>query len=280
MSNIVRLGIVKAGCLGSLPLLEFLLDERAEREDLEIKVVSTGAKVTKNQCAEAAMWMVEKKPDLIILVGPAQPTPGPTEARKILANSEIPTIIISDAPMRRITAEIEEAGMGWIVVEADSMIGARREYLDPTEMALFNADVIRVLACTGVLSRIRRTLDAVIDEVKRGKEPTLPKLIIDKENAIAAAGFSNPYALAKARAAHEISQRVAGLNIEACFKVAEWEKYTSIAASGHEMMRYAAILADEARELDKTADSVLREPHFDDGTLGVKRRLIEKPSRV
>jgi len=279
MTKTVKVGIVKAGCLGSLPLLEFLLDERAEREDIEVTVVGTGAKVIKSQCIDAAKCMVEKKPDLIIFIGPAQPTPGPTEARKILAESGIPTIVISDSPMRKITADIEEAGMGWILVNADSMIGARREFLDPIEMALFNTDLIRVLACTGVLNKIRKTIDTMIEEIKRGEKPNLPRLTINKETAIATAGFSNPYALAKARAAHEISRRVAGLNIEACFKLAEWESYTSIAASGHEMMRYAAKLADEARELEKATDSLLREPHFDDGTIGTKRRLIEKPKK-
>ena len=45
------------------------------------------------------------------------------------------------------------------------------------------------------------------------------------------------------------------------------------------MMRTAASLADEAREIEKARDSVLRKPHFGDGTLGEKRTLIEKPKR-
>ena len=38
MSKEVRIGILKLGCIGSLPLLEFLLDERADRKDVDIMV--------------------------------------------------------------------------------------------------------------------------------------------------------------------------------------------------------------------------------------------------
>ena len=50
-------------------------------------------------------------------------------------------------------------------------------------------------------------------------------------------------------------------------------------AAAHEMMRAAGRLADEARELEKGGDKVMRKPHFNDGTLGEKRNLIEKPRR-
>jgi len=80
-------------------------------------------------------------------------------------------------------------------------------------------------------------------------------------------------------AAHEISRRVAGLTTEACFMVKEWERYTSIAAAAHEMMRHAAKLAEEAREIEKGGDTVLRKPHHPNGTILEKRKLIEKPTK-
>jgi len=51
----------------------------------------------------------------------------------------------------------------------------------------------------------------------------------------------------------------------------------AMVAAGHEMMRAAARLADEARELEKGADSVLRTPHAASGEARRKTRLSEKP---
>ncbi len=279
MTQIVKIGVVKAGCVGTLPLLEFLLDERAERTDIDVRVMGSGAKLGPEQCKEITSWMIRHKSDFAILIGPAQPTRGPTEARKMLVEAGIPTIVISDGPTKKMAKELETAGLGYIIVEADSMIGARREFLDPAEMALYNADVLRVLAATGALNVIVRELERVIQSLKKGNKPQLPRLIIDKDKAMEAAGFKNPYAKAKAVAAYEIARHVAEVNVEACFKVPEWQKYIALTATGHEMMRTAARLADEAREIEKSGDSVLRRPHFDEGTLGEKRALIEKPKR-
>jgi len=280
LSKVVRVGVLKAGCIGSLPLLEFLLDERADREDIQVKVIGSGARVTSEQCIEGAEQILKQDFDLIIFAGPAQTTQGPSEARKILRNSNKPVIIISDSPAKRIIKELEETGFGYIIVEADSMIGARREFLDPAEMALYNSDVIRVLAATGALNIIVEEIDKVINAIKSGEKVILPKLIVDGRRAVEAAGFSNPYAKAKAIAAYEIAKQVSTITFEACFKVQEPDLYIPLVATAHEMMRVAARLADEAREIEKGSDSVLRRPHFKDGTLGKKKRLMEKPQRT
>ena len=56
-----------------------------------------------------------------------------------------------------------------------------------------------------------------------------------------------------------------------------------IEATWDEMLAWkdwmAARMADEAREIEKKGDAVLREPHFKDGSRGRKRALIEKPKR-
>jgi len=280
MSQIVKVGVVKAGCIGTLPLIEFLLDERAERTDIDVRVAGSGAKLGLEQCREVTDRMIKQKPNLMLLIGPAQQTQGPAEARRMLAKAGIPTVVISDGPTKKLVKEFEEAGLGYIIVEADSMIGARREFLDPAEMALYNADVLKVLAVTGVFNVVVKEIDAVIESLKRGEKPNLPRIIVDKEKAIKASGFKNPYARAKAMAAHEISRHAAELNVEACFKVEEWTKYVPLTAAGHEMMRTAAKLADEAREIEKSGDSVLRKPHHKDGSIGEKRTLIEKPKKA
>jgi len=275
----VRIGFLKLGNIGSAPLIELLLDERAERQDIIVRVVSSGAKGVQevNEAEEVAKKILEFTPQLIIITSPNAATPGPTRAREIIALSKIPTIIISDSPAKKALKSIEDLGMGYIIVEADAMIGARREFLDPIEMALFNADLIKVLSITGVYNILFETIDKAITALKEGKSVELPKIVIDKEIAVKSAGFSNPYAYAKAMAAYEISRRVADLTVEACFKVKEWERYTAINAAAHEMMLIAAKLAEEAREIEKYGDTVVRKPHFDDGTILFKRKLIEKP---
>jgi len=261
-------------------LLEFLLDETAERMDIDVRVMGSGSKLGVEQCREITNLMVQQKPDLIILIGPAQASPGPTEARRILADAKIPTVIISDSPTRKIAKEVEDSGLGYIIVDADSMIGARREFLDPTEMAIYNSDVIRVLAVTGTLNFIAKEIDKIIEQIKEGTRPDFPRLVIDADKAIGAAGFSNPYARAKAAVAYEISKEVSKINSEACFRVMNWEVYVPLVAAGHEMMRTAARISEEAREIEKSGDTVLREPHFKDGKRGIKRALIEKPKKI
>jgi len=280
MSQPVKVGILKAGCIGTLPLLEFLLDERAERTDIDVRVVGSGAKLGLEQCREVTNLMIQQKPDLVIFVGPAQASPGPTEARRMLATAGIPTVVISDGPTKKMAKELEEKGLGYIVLEGDPMIGARREFLDPTEVALFNSDVLRVLAITGTFNLVATEIDKMIESIKRGEKPELPRMVVDGDKALEAAEFANPYARVKTRAAYEIATHVSRVNVEACFKVTDWMAYVPLVATGHEMMRAAAKLCEEAREIEKSGDSVLREPHFNDGSLGKKRALIEKPKKT
>ena len=272
----VRIGIVKLGCIGCASLLEYLLDERADRGDITIRVVTSGAKMTPEE-AESVIKMLEPfKPQLIIITSPNAALPGPTKAREAAKILNAPIVIITDAPAKKATSKFEEEGCGYIIVEADAMIGARREFLDPTEMALYNADIIKVLAITGVFNLIVKTIDEMIASIKKGEQVKLPKIIVTKEVALENAGFSNPYAYAKAMAAFEAARRVADLTTEGCFKVQEWEKYIPLVAAGHELMRYAAKLADEAREIEKNLDQVMRTPHRTSGELAIKRKLIEK----
>ncbi|MFQ5710680.1 MAG: F420-dependent methylenetetrahydromethanopterin dehydrogenase [Candidatus Geothermarchaeales archaeon] len=279
MSRVVSVGIVKAGCIGTLPLLEFLLDERADRKDIEVRVVGAGAKLGPEQCEEVAKKMVDFKPDFAVFTSPNASLPGPTKGREVLREAGIPTIVISDGPTKKIAQDLEEAGFGYIIIDADAMIGARREFLDPAEMSIFNADIIKVLASTGVFNIVSNEIDSVIQSIKRGEAIKLPRVRVNKEKAASAAGFSNPYAKSKAMAAYEISKRVADVTTRGCFVVKEPEKYVPLVAAGHEMMRYAAKLSDEAREIEKGGDSLFRTPHHPDGTILEKRRLMEKPRR-
>ncbi len=201
------------------------------------------------------------------------------KAREILKEAGLPVIVVSDSPAKKVVKDLEAKGFGYIIVEADSMIGARREFLDPTEMACFNSDIIRVLAVTGVYNLLVRELDKVIQAFKEGKEPELPRFVVDKTKAVEAADLQNPYAKAKAMAAYEAARRVGDLNVEGCFKLQEREAYIPVVATAHELMSYASKLAAEAREIEKYGDTLTRKPHAKDGTLLTKVKLLEKPEK-
>ena len=42
-NNVFKLGVLKLGCIGAAPLLDLLLDERADREDLDVRGFTSGA---------------------------------------------------------------------------------------------------------------------------------------------------------------------------------------------------------------------------------------------
>jgi len=277
---VVKIGFIKLGNIGSAPLLEMLLDERADRNDIDVRVVSSGAKMTPAQGEEIAQKILEFNPAFIVVSSPNAGLPGPTKAREITANAGVPTIVVSDSPAKKVSKALAEKGFGYIIIEGDAMIGARREFLDPTEMAIFNADIIKALAITGVFNLLFIEMDKVIDACKKDEKPTLPQIIVNKGRAVDAAEFQNPYARAKATAAYEILRKVADLDVEGCFVVQEREKYVPIVAAAHEMLRAACGLADEAREIEKNTDVLVRKPHHKDGSLMTKRKLMEKPGKT
>ncbi len=276
MEKKVRIGIVKLGNIGTSAVLDLMLDERAEREDVVIRIISSGPKMNEKECVEVSEKILDFGPGLIVVVSPNPSIPGPSKAREVLAKSGKPCIIIGDAPGAKIAGELDKTGFGYIFVQADSMIGARREFLDPIEMNMFNADVIKVLSATGALAIVYQEIEKAISGIK-SSSPYLPKIVVNRDRAIDAGGFENHYARAKAMAAFEIAKKVADVTVEGCFKVREMEKYVFLVASAHEMMRAAAKLADEAREIEKGGDSLLRRPHADDGKILNKRKLLEKP---
>jgi len=277
--NPFLLGVLKLGNIGTSPLLELLFDERAEREDFEVIVVSSGAKMTEEAAERCAKLLIAQKPRLVLIPSPNASLPGPEKARSLVKEAGIPVIILSDILPKDKREALAEEGYGYILLPADSMIGARREFLDPTEMALFNADVIRVLAATGALRRVQLAIDEVIATISAGKKPKLPTLLVNARRAVEAGNFSNPYARVKAMAAYEMAASVASISVKGCFKQKEHQDYIPTVATAHELMRAAARLADEAREIEKQGDTLYRSPHFDDGAIGEKTHLMDKPAR-
>ncbi len=273
--KVLKIGILKNGTIGSSLLLAFLLDERAESKNIIVREVTSGAKMNPpEECVETMKKLLEFEPELILMSSPNAALKGPKAARELAGN--IPTIVISDAPAKKAIEEFKEKNMGYIIVGCDSMIGARRPFLDTVEMSCFNADLLKVLAITGVFNIITNELNKVIMDMLEGKAPTLPQIEIKATNATEAAGFSNPYAQAKAIAAFELAASVSKITGRACFVLKDRAEYMPLLAASHEMMKTAAELCTQAREIEKSNDTVLRTPHHSKQHLLTKRKLHEK----
>lgn len=272
----VTVTIVKIGYIGTTTLIDALLDERSARSDIKIRVVGSSVQMAEEDAVDAAKIAAGVPSDLYVVISPNIGLPGPTKAREVLKAMGKPIIVIGDEPSRKAAKGLAEGGIGYIIIYGDPMISAKAPYLDPVEMALFNSDVIRVLAVTGAFRLVHTTLDRVIEEIKAGQKPQLPELIINKTAALAASDIQNPYAYAKAMAAYEASKEVASLSTEAVFKIEERKEALPVLAAAHELMRMAAKLADEAREIEKGNDTAVRLAHYRKGDLRRRVKLFDE----
>lgn len=273
----VKIGVFKCGNIGTAPLLELIFDELADREDINVRVVTTGAKMLAEDVEDALPKLLDFGPDFIIFISPNPAVKGPRRAMEMLFERKIPSVFISDAPAKRLKEEFEKQSFGYIVVMGDPLIGARKEFLDLSEMAIFNSNVIKVLAVTGVYRMICQEIDRIIHCCKEGLTFELPRLVIDTDSVRDSSDFRNPYALAKAMAAYELTKKIAEINTRACFLEKEKEKYMPLVACAHEIAQIAASLAEEAREIEKCGDTLVRRPHSKEGKFKIKEKLMLPP---
>ncbi len=269
MTNI---GLLKTGNIATSTMVELLLDERADRKNFNVRVVSSGAKLREEDVDEIIHKLFQFDLDLIIFISPDLNTKGPKKACEILNQKKIPTIVISDFPSAKLTDKLDSLNLGYIIIKGDPLIGARREFLDPTEMAIFNSHCLQVLSVCGAFRKVHKAIDEIIYNIKSKIE--LPKLILDTDEAIEEGGFKNPYAESKARAAYELAKLTEKLSSYACFRIHEKEDYIKTASCAHEVIKAAARLAEEAREIEKSNNSTLRTPHKKNGKIIEKRDLL------
>ena len=272
-----KIGIFKCGNIGTAPLLELLLDELADRKDIKVRTVTTGSKMNPEDVEETVPKIFELNPDLLIVISPNTSLPGPGKVREKISSSGLPGIVISDAPGKRAKEEMEKQGLGYIIITGDPLIGARKQFLDPIEMAVFNSNICKVLAITGVYRIIQQEIDNVVYAIENGQQPVLPRLIVDLKVVRDRSEFNNPYAKAKAIAAYGLAEKIADINVQACFMEKDSEKYIPLVAGAHEIAQAAARLAEEAREIEKGNDSVVRKPHSKSGRVKVKTKLMLQP---
>jgi len=275
--QIKKIGIFKCGNIGTSPLIELLLDELADRKDIVVRTVTTGSKMGAEDVEEALPKIFELDPDLLIVISPNTSLPGPRKVREKISSSGLPGIVISDAPGKRAKDEIEKQGLGYLIITGDPLIGARKQFLDPIEMAIFNSNISKVLAITGVYRIVHQEIDKVIYAIENGQNPDLPRLIVDLKTVRDRSEFNNPYAKAKAIAAYGLAEKIAEINVQACFIEKESEKYIPLVTCSHEIAQTAARLAEEAREIEKGNDTVMRKPHSKSGKLKIKTKLMFPP---
>jgi methylenetetrahydromethanopterin dehydrogenase len=275
--QIRKIGIFKCGNIGTAPLLELLLDELADRKDIKVRTVTTGSKMNPEDIEEAVPKIFELNPDLLIVISPNTSLPGPRKVREKISSSGLPGIVVSDAPGKRSKEEMEKQGLGYIIITGDPMIGARKQFLDPVEMAIFNSDICKVLAITGVYRIVQQEIDNVVYAIEDGQKPVLPRLIVDLKVVRDRSEFNNPYAKAKALAAYGLAEKVAEIDVQACFMEKDSEKYIPLVTCAHEIAQAAARLAEEAREIEKGNDTVMRKPHSKSGKVKIKTKLMLPP---
>src|SRR3972149_5325226 len=249
--QIKKIGIFKCGNIGTSPILELLLDELADRQDIKVRTVTTGSKMGLEDVEDALPKIFVVNPDLLVGISPQTALPGQATARERISSSGLPGVVISDSPAKKAKADIEKQGLGYIIISGDPLIGARKEFLDPIEMAIFNSNISKVLAITGVYRIVHQEIDKVIYALEAGQPPVLPRLVIDVTVIRDCSDFNNPYAKAKAMAAYALAEKVAEINTLARFMAKENQKYIPLVTSAHEIAQTAARLAGEARGSDK-----------------------------
>ena len=271
----LKVVFAKIGMIGITPMIEGLFDERAVRTDIVTRSIYSGCKMEISDAKEVMEAALAFKPHLLIFVTPYLQGEGPMAGVEMLCGSGVPSCVVSNTATKEVLGKLEENSIGYIIVDADPMIGAKKEFLDPVEMCLFNSDIIKVLALTGVYRAIQVEVDKMIDALKQGRRPHPPKLILDKEKALAYSAYHNPYAAAKAMAAYEATKIVAELSTRGCYAIKDLGRALQYVSASHEVMRFAASVADEAREIEKKIDTIERLIHISDGSVIRKVRLLE-----
>lgn len=275
----VKAGIFKCGNIGASPVFELLLDELGDRKDIRVRTLTTGSKMNVEEVENAFNKVFDFDPDLLVFLSPNAGAPGPSKAREIMSERDLPCVVVSDNPAKRVKDEIEDQGLGYEIVSGDPLIGARREFLDPIEMAIFNSNIIKVLAITGVYRILHQDIDKLILGLKEGMNPPVPQRVIDVETIRENSNFDNPYAKVKAMAAYELAEKIAEINQQVCFVLDDHEEFVPLAASAHEISEEAARLAKEAREVEKHGGTLERQPHKETGELMTKSSLTVPPTR-
>ena len=89
---VVKVGVAKLGNIASGVMVELLLDERADRTDMQTFMATSGTKLEVEDVDRVVKNLIAYKPDFAIVVSPNGVLPGPTGAREALKAAGIPVV--------------------------------------------------------------------------------------------------------------------------------------------------------------------------------------------
>ena len=91
---VVKIAIIKSGNIGTSPVIDLLLDERADRPNIDVRTFGSGAKMNPEQVEDVVPKIDAFEPDFAIFISPNPGAPGPAKARELLSEKDLPAIII------------------------------------------------------------------------------------------------------------------------------------------------------------------------------------------
>lgn len=271
----VNVTVVKTGVIASSLFIDILFDERGARDDIRIRAITSGCNMDEEQALDLAENALKLPTDLYIIISPAASMGGPSKLRDKLKGTGKPIIVVTDGD-KKVAEMGKEESWGYIVVKVDPMIGAKKQFLDPQEMVLFNGHVLTVLSAIGLVRAFQKLITPVIEGIKNNSSYELPKIELDAYNITKFAEFSNPYAEGKAIAAGRMMINAAATNRKATWSIKDHDKSMNVCVAGHETVRQAALLAMEALEIEKANNGVFRTVFEKDGKISKKRKLYDK----
>ena len=274
----VKITFVKLGNITLTTLIDIMLDERASRTDLEVTVISSSTKM-KPEAAERLYPLIDQiDTDLLVLVSPNAKDKGP-QAVIEKYKDKYPVLVVSDNAGKEMREKWKANGVGYIIASFDPMIGAKIDFLDATEMCLFNGYIIETFSSCGVFSYIVKQFDYVIKQLKFSDKLELPTRNLSPIGISQSYPYKNDYSRPKAFAALRMLQDAGKLNINGCWVEKDKERALIKVAAAHEMVRQASIIADEVRELEKACGSLVRTPHTKEGDLYKKMRFFDNAQK-
>ena len=86
---VVKIAIIKSGNIGTSPVIDLLLDERADRPNIDVRTFGSGAKMNPEQVEDVVPKIDAFEPDFAIFISPNPGAPGPAKARELLSEKEL-----------------------------------------------------------------------------------------------------------------------------------------------------------------------------------------------
>ena len=76
---VVKIAIIKSGNIGTSPVIDLLLDERADRPNIDVRTFGSGAKMNPEQVEDVVPKIDAFEPDFAIFISPNPGAPGPAK---------------------------------------------------------------------------------------------------------------------------------------------------------------------------------------------------------